>query len=62
MVDVAPSEAALAGLIAHEFSHVALRHGTTQVSEGERYQLGAITGRLIGETFGACSTAQRRTS
>ncbi|MBI3048384.1 MAG: M48 family metalloprotease [Acidobacteria bacterium] len=51
MVEVAPSEAALAGLIAHELSHVALRHGTAQAGAGERYQLGAITGRLIGEAF-----------
>jgi hypothetical protein len=30
---------------------VVLRHATTQASAGERYQLGAITGGLIGETF-----------
>ncbi len=51
MIELAPSEAALAGLIAHELSHVALRHATAQAMAGERYQLGAITGRLIGETF-----------
>lgn len=48
MIGLAPTEGALAGLIAHELSHVVLRHATAQVSGGERYQVGGITGRAIG--------------
>jgi Zn-dependent protease with chaperone function len=51
MIGRAACEGELAGLIAHELSHVALRHGTSQVAAGERYQLGAITGRIVGEAF-----------
>lgn len=52
MIELAPSDAALAGLLAHELSHVALRHATAQATAGERYQLGAITGRAIGAAVG----------
>ena len=48
MLVLAPGDAALAGLLAHELSHVALRHATAQVTTGEQYQLGALTGRVIG--------------
>lgn len=51
MIEIAPTEAALAGLVAHELSHLVLRHATAQAAAGERYQLGPISGRLIGETF-----------
>lgn len=49
MIELAPSDAALAGLLAHELSHVALRHATTQISAGDQYELGAISGRVVGE-------------
>lgn len=35
----ASNEAQLAGVIAHEMSHVALRHGTNQASKGQMIQL-----------------------
>lgn len=49
MIELAPSDAALAGLLAHELSHVALRHATAQTTAGDQYELGAISGRVVGE-------------
>lgn len=48
MIELAPDDAALAGLLAHELSHVALRHATAQATAGDRYELGAISGRAVG--------------
>jgi hypothetical protein len=48
MVEAVRSEGELAGIFAHQVSHVALRHGTAQASSGERFQIGAIAGRTIG--------------
>lgn len=47
-IERAATEDALAGLVAHELSHVVLRHATAQATANERYQLGAISGRAIG--------------
>jgi hypothetical protein len=47
-IELAETEDGLAGLIAHELSHVVLRHATAQATASERYQIGAITGRAIG--------------
>ena len=38
------NEAQLAGVLAHEISHVALRHGTTQVTKAQGIQLGLMLG------------------
>jgi Zn-dependent protease with chaperone function len=44
------SEAELAGVLAHEISHVALRHGTSQASKAQMVQLPAIlAGAAIGQ-------------
>lgn len=48
MIELAKNEDGLAALVAHELAHVALRHGTAQVSRHQEYQIGAITGRQIG--------------
>jgi beta-barrel assembly-enhancing protease len=48
MVEAVRSEGELAGLLAHQIAHVALRHATAQVTRGERFQVGGITGRAIG--------------
>ncbi len=48
MIQTVRSEGELAGVIAHELSHVALRHGTAQVTAGSTFQIGAITGMDIG--------------
>jgi predicted Zn-dependent protease len=47
----ARSEAELAGVLAHEISHVALRHGTHQASKAYLAQAGlGILGGLLGKT------------
>jgi hypothetical protein len=53
IISLARTEGQLAGLIAHELSHIALRHATAQATRGDRYQVGAITGRSIGLAVGS---------
>ncbi|MFN3326415.1 MAG: M48 family metallopeptidase [Bryobacteraceae bacterium] len=51
----AENEAQVAGVIAHEISHVALRHGTSQVSRAYVAQLPAV---LAGVTVGGTMLGQ----
>jgi predicted Zn-dependent protease len=52
LIEAASNEGELAGVIAHEMSHVALRHGTAQVAKAQKYQtLGAIAG-IAGAVIG----------
>ena len=45
MIEAARSEGEMAGVMAHELSHVALRHGTAQATKGQKYgTLAAIAG------------------
>src|SRR5262245_64202723 len=52
MIDAARSEGEVAGVMAHEISHVALRHGTAQATKGEKFQIGAIAGQVLGAVVG----------
>lgn len=52
MVEAGATEGEVAGVMAHEISHVALRHGTAQATKGERFQLGALAGQVIGAVVG----------
>lgn len=56
LIQAAAGEGELAGVMAHETSHVALRHGTAQVAKAQKYSLlgavGAITGAVIGGGLG----------
>jgi len=45
MIEKAKTEGEVAGVMAHELSHVALRHGTAQATKGEKFQIGAIAAR-----------------
>jgi beta-barrel assembly-enhancing protease len=38
--------------MAHEISHVALRHGTAQATKGQKFQIGAIAGQVLGAIVG----------
>lgn len=50
LVDAADNEAQLAGVLAHEISHVALRHGTSQASKAQMIQLPAVlAGAVLGD-------------
>ena len=58
VIEAADDEAQLAGVMAHETSHVALRHGTSHASKAEVWQipfgiLGAVAGPLaqLGADF-----------
>jgi beta-barrel assembly-enhancing protease len=54
MIEAARSEGEMAGVMAHEISHVALRHGTAQATkaQGAGPQLGAIGGAILGAIIG----------
>ncbi|MDA2928636.1 M48 family metallopeptidase [Acidobacteria bacterium AH-259-O06] len=49
LIEAAENEAQLAGVMAHEMAHVALRHGTNQVSKAYLTQAGlGVLGALLG--------------
>ncbi|HTL46284.1 MAG TPA: M48 family metalloprotease [Vicinamibacterales bacterium] len=52
MMDKARTEGEIAGVMAHELSHVALRHGTAQQSKATPYQVGSIAGAIVGAIVG----------
>jgi len=57
LFEAARSEAELAGVLAHEMSHVALRHGTHQASKAYLSQAGlGILGGLLGKNGGNTAT------
>jgi hypothetical protein len=47
-IDAARNEGELAGVMAHELSHVALRHGTAQATKAEKYSLLAGLAGIAG--------------
>src|SRR5919206_4370922 len=57
MIIAAKNEGEMAGVMAHELSHVALRHGTAQATKAQKYSIlsgiGAIAGAVIGGAPGA---------
>ncbi|MBI4459005.1 MAG: M48 family metalloprotease [Acidobacteria bacterium] len=58
VIEAADNEAQLAGVIAHEISHVALRHGTNQASKAYVAQMPlSILGNIVGsQSIGAVLT------
>ena len=52
MLDAARNEGEVAGVIAHELSHVVLRHGTAQATKGQKFQFGALAGQILGSIIG----------
>jgi hypothetical protein len=54
MIEAANSEGEMAGVMAHEISHVALRHGTAQATKAANpgVQLGALGGAILGAVIG----------
>jgi len=50
LIEAASNESQLAGVLAHEISHVALRHGTSQASKSSLAQIPAVlAGAVIGQ-------------
>lgn len=58
-IEAADNEAQLAAVMAHELAHVALRHGTNQVTKAQYAQLGAgvmgAAGSILGGLAGAAA-------
>lgn len=54
MIEAAHNEGEMAGVMAHELSHVLLRHGTAQAtkSQSAKVQLPAIGGAILGAIIG----------
>jgi Zn-dependent protease with chaperone function len=52
MLEKAKTEGEMAGVLAHEISHVALRHGTAQATKATPYQLGQIGSAILGAIIG----------
>lgn len=52
MIEASQSEGEVAGVMAHELSHVILRHGTAQATKGQKAQIGAIAGQILGAIVG----------
>jgi len=60
-IEAADNEAQLAAVMAHELSHVALRHGTNQVTKARYAQMGtgvlSIAGGILGGAAGAAASS-----
>jgi outer membrane lipoprotein SlyB len=52
MIEAAKNEGEVVGVLAHELSHVALRHGTAQATEATKYEIGTIAGAVLGAIIG----------
>jgi predicted Zn-dependent protease len=52
MLEAARTEGEVASVIAHELSHIVLRHGTAQATKGQKFQLGAVAGQVLGSLIG----------
>ncbi|HEX3702353.1 MAG TPA: M48 family metalloprotease, partial [Vicinamibacterales bacterium] len=52
MIAAAHTEGEVAGVMAHELSHVVLRHGTAQANKAQTYQLGDVAGAVLGAIIG----------
>jgi beta-barrel assembly-enhancing protease len=58
MIDAARTEGEMAGVMAHELSHVALRHGTAQATKARKYQTGAAVAGILGTILGGPGLGQ----
>ena len=52
MLEAAKTEGEVAGVMAHELSHVILRHGTAQATKAQKFQIGAVAGQILGAIVG----------
>jgi Zn-dependent protease with chaperone function len=52
MLEAAHTEGEVAGVMAHEISHVALRHGTAQATAATKYEIGQVAGTILGAIIG----------
>jgi hypothetical protein len=52
MFAAATTEGEVVGVMAHELSHVLLRHGTANATKAQGFQLGALAGAIAGAVIG----------
>ena len=52
MIEAASREGEVAGVMAHELSHVLLRHGTANATKAQKFQIGALAGAIAGAIVG----------
>src|SRR6266516_7738428 len=52
MIEAAATEGEVAGVMAHELSHVVLRHGTAQAGKATKYEIGQLLGSILGAIIG----------
>jgi len=52
IIEAAHTEGELAGVMAHEMSHVALRHGTAQATKASKLGIGSLLGAVAGAVVG----------
>jgi beta-barrel assembly-enhancing protease len=52
MLQAARTDDEVAGVMAHELSHVILRHGTLQAAKAQKFQIGAVAGQVLGSILG----------
>lgn len=58
MIEAARNEGEMAGVMAHEISHVALRHGTAQATKAQKYGLLAGIAGIAGTILGGPQIGQ----
>src|SRR6185436_3182930 len=55
MIEAAKNEGEVAGVVAHELSHVALRHGTAQATKATKFEWGQLAGAVAGAVVGGAA-------
>ena len=58
MIDAARNEGEMAGVMCHELSHVALRHGTAQATKAQKYSVLAGVAGIAGTILGGPGVGQ----
>jgi Zn-dependent protease with chaperone function len=58
MIEAARNEGEVAGVMAHELSHVALRHGTAQATKAQKYSILAGVAGIAGAILGGPAVGQ----
>jgi Zn-dependent protease with chaperone function len=52
MIQAARNEGEMVSVMAHELSHIALRHGSAQATKATKYEIGALAGAVVGAIIG----------
>jgi beta-barrel assembly-enhancing protease len=55
MLEASRTEGEAAGVLAHELSHIVLRHGTAQATAATKFQIGQMAGQILGAVIGGAA-------